>query len=126
MSIISINQRGAETDSPNAAVSFDGEGEFPITVRNPFSPQEEARLEWYFKQHLRFPFTEQVEAQAAAAICPAHSTQSAMNTFVSPCFAALRFEQKTIFRPSGENIGKPSNVSLNVRHSWPVPSTLIA
>src|SRR5262249_3162898 len=31
-----------------------------------------------------------------------HSTQSAMNTLVSPCFAALRLEQKTIFLPSGE------------------------
>src|SRR5262245_37235397 len=31
-----------------------------------------------------------------------HSTQSAMKTLVSPCFAALRFEQKTIFLPSGE------------------------
>jgi thioredoxin reductase len=31
-----------------------------------------------------------------------HSTQSAMKTLVSPCFAALRLEQKTIFLPSGE------------------------
>src|SRR5262245_16925296 len=31
-----------------------------------------------------------------------YSTQSAMKTLVSPCFAALRLEQKTIFLPSGE------------------------
>ena len=38
-----------------------------------------------------------------------------MKTFVSPCFAWLRFEQKTIFLPSGENIGKPSvDINLHV------------
>jgi len=41
-----------------------------------------------------------------------YSTQSAINTFVSPSFAPLRFEAKTSFLPSGENIGKPSNDSL--------------
>src|SRR5436190_8681909 len=41
-----------------------------------------------------------------------HSTQSAMKMFVSPCLALWRFEANTSFFPSGENIGKPSNVSL--------------
>ena len=50
-----------------------------------------------------------------------HSTQSAMKTSVSPCFAALRLEQKTIFLPSSENIGKPSKASLNVTRSIPEP-----
>src|SRR5688500_15173728 len=50
--------------------------------------------------------------------------QSAMNTFVSPSRAALRLEAKTSFRPSGENIGNPSNDSPNVICSSPVPSTL--
>src|SRR5215211_4635379 len=52
-----------------------------------------------------------------------YSTQSAMNTFVSPGFASSRFEAKTIFLPSGENIGKPSKDSLNVTRSRAVPST---
>ena len=52
-------------------------------------------------------------------------TQSAMNTLVSPSIFALRFDAKTRCRPSGENIGKPSNVSLNVTCSSPVPSRLI-
>lgn len=38
--------------------------------------------------------------------------QSATKTFVSPGFALWRFEQKASRRPSGENIGKPSNVGL--------------
>src|SRR6476620_11872323 len=37
-----------------------------------------------------------------------HSTQSAMNTFVSCPPPLLRLLQKTIFLPSGENIGKAS------------------
>ena len=41
-----------------------------------------------------------------------YSTQSAMKTFVSPCDFAFRFDAKTSFFPSGENIGNPSNVSL--------------
>ena len=48
-----------------------------------------------------------------------------MNTFVSPSALALRFEANTSFLPSGENIGKPSNVSLYVMRSRPVPSRLI-
>ena len=54
-----------------------------------------------------------------------HSIQSAMNTFVSPRLLALRFDAKTNFFPSGENIGKPSKVSLSVMRSRPLPSTLI-
>ena len=66
-----------------------------------------------------------VSARVAEFIPPVYSTQSAMNTFVSPRVFALRFEAKTSFLPSGENIGKPSNVSLKVMRSSPVPSTLI-
>src|SRR5688500_12736674 len=54
-----------------------------------------------------------------------YQTQSAINTFVSPGFLAPRFDAKTSFFPSGENIGNPSNVSLNVTRSMPVPSRLI-
>ena len=54
-----------------------------------------------------------------------HSTQSAMKTLVSPRDFALRFDANTSFLPSGENMGKPSNVSLNVMRSRPLPSTLI-
>src|SRR6266540_2137102 len=40
-----------------------------------------------------------------------YSAQSAMKTFVSPTRLPLRFEAKTSFLPSGENIGKPSKPS---------------
>ena len=66
MTLISIRERNGP-DGANATVSFDGQGEYPVTVSPPFSDEEEDRLEWYFEQHLRFPFTEQVRAHAAAA-----------------------------------------------------------
>ena len=47
-----------------------------------------------------------------------------MKTFVSPSIFALRFDANTRCLPSGENIGKPSNVSLKVTCSRPVPSTI--
>lgn len=43
-----------------------------------------------------------------------YSTQSAMKTFVSCPPPLLRLLQKTIFLPSGENIGNASNVLLCV------------
>lgn len=54
-----------------------------------------------------------------------YSTQSAMKTFVSPSTRASRLDANTSWAPSGENIGKPSNVPLNVTRSRPVPSSLI-
>ena len=92
MYTISIHERGGETDSPNAAVSVNGEGEYPVTVRNPFSPQEEARLEWYFEQHLRFPFTQQVEAQAAAASVTAYG-ESLFNQVFADRKAYARYQE---------------------------------
>ncbi|MGH9936600.1 MAG: CHAT domain-containing protein [Blastocatellia bacterium] len=92
MYTISVHERGGETDSPNAAVSVNGEGEYPITVRNPFSQREEARLEWYFEQRLRFPFTEQVEAQAAAASVAAYG-ESLFNQVFADRKAYARYQE---------------------------------
>ena len=47
-----------------------------------------------------------------------------MKTLVSPSDFALRFDANTRRFPSGENIGKPSKVSLNVMRSRFVPSRL--
>ncbi len=42
-------------------VSIDNAGEYPIAIVPPFDGEEEARLNWYFEEHLSFPFTEQVD-----------------------------------------------------------------
>jgi hypothetical protein len=67
MTLISIRERLGGPNDSNATVSFDGQGEYPISIRPPFAPEDEAQLEWYFEQHLQFPFTHKVKARAAAA-----------------------------------------------------------
>ena len=52
---ILIQERSGLGDGRNAVVSFDGQGEYPATVANPFSEKQEEELEWYFEDHLRFP-----------------------------------------------------------------------
>jgi hypothetical protein len=63
MAAIRIEERAQ--NEFNAVVSFDGSGEYPAKIADPFSPEEETRLEWYFEEHLRFPFTDQVKAREA-------------------------------------------------------------
>jgi tetratricopeptide (TPR) repeat protein len=71
MPLIAIHQTAELDESPNATVSFDGGYAHPITISGPFSQAEEERLAWYFEEHLRFPFTNQVIArQAAESIVP--------------------------------------------------------
>lgn len=66
MPLISIRERGTMTSAP--VVAIDGqEYAVPTGVTPPFDDKAEAQLEWYFEEHLRFPFTHQVRAQAAAA-----------------------------------------------------------
>ena len=67
MTTIRIRQREAPTEAPNASVAFDAGEEFPITIADPFSKEDEALLEWYFEEHLRAPFLHRVRAQEAAA-----------------------------------------------------------
>ncbi len=51
-----------------ATVQFNTHGvPHEVTVSNPFSEEEEARLEWYFEQWLNFPFTDKVQAKDAAS-----------------------------------------------------------
>jgi tetratricopeptide (TPR) repeat protein len=65
MTLISIRERGLTTGQP--AVAIDDQ-EFPLTngLKDPFSAEEEERLEWYFEKHMRFPFVQQVKAREAA------------------------------------------------------------
>ena len=64
ITISQIREKGA-ADSPNATLSFDGKGQYPLTITNPLSPQEEKRLEWYFEKYLEFPFLEEVKFRDA-------------------------------------------------------------
>src|SRR5438876_184190 len=67
MPLIRIQERPGGSDGSNAIVSFNNGPEYPITIKDPFKDQEEQELEWYFEEHLEFPFTKKVRAQHAAA-----------------------------------------------------------
>src|SRR6266571_2084757 len=67
MALIRIQERTRDQDGSNAIVSFDHGPEYPITISDPFTEKEEQELEWYFEDHLTFPFTNKVRAQHAAA-----------------------------------------------------------
>lgn len=66
MTVITIQQTGNIGERFRASVSFDHQGQYPLTIGSPSSEQQEEALEWYFEQHLRFPFTDQVKAGEAA------------------------------------------------------------
>src|ERR1035437_3350281 len=72
MTTIRIRQREAPAEGANASVGFDRGEEFPVAIAAPFSKQDEARLEWYFEDHLCAPFLHQVRAQEAAASVPVY------------------------------------------------------
>src|SRR5690348_7772592 len=64
--LISIQERSDEGSSWQAAVIFNGGPEYIVTISDPFSKEEEQDLEWYFEEHLEFPFTKKVRAKNAA------------------------------------------------------------
>lgn len=49
-----------------------GDNEYHTTLRNPFSEDEEADLEWYFEKYLRFPVVDTVRAQKVANKLPSY------------------------------------------------------
>src|SRR5260221_9216229 len=65
--VLRIQEQSPHEDGFHAAISFDSGPPYVITVRNPFNDEQEDELEWYFEEHLRFPFTQTVRAQHAAA-----------------------------------------------------------
>jgi hypothetical protein len=66
MALIRIEERTAGQDGSNAVVSFDNGPQYAIKISDPFTEKEEKELEWYFEDHLTFPFTNNVRAEHAA------------------------------------------------------------
>jgi hypothetical protein len=63
MPVIRIRERNGIGKAESAEVSFDGEAGYPVTLEDPFSEADEKRLEWYFEEHLRRPFLDQIKAE---------------------------------------------------------------
>jgi len=67
MPLIRIQERPGVPDGSNAIVSFNNGPEYSINISDPFKDKQEQELEWYFEEHLEFPFTKNVRARNAAA-----------------------------------------------------------
>jgi tetratricopeptide (TPR) repeat protein len=72
MTVIRIQEQSTQDDHFQATVSIDYGPQYSIVVRNPFDEKQEAELEWYFEEHLRFPFTQKVRARDAANSIPTY------------------------------------------------------
>ncbi|MTJ09034.1 tetratricopeptide repeat protein [Anabaena sp. UHCC 0204] len=64
MPVITIREQQQTAIGFAASLSF-GDGEYDITITDPFTPQEEHELEWYFEEWLVFPMTGTVKAERA-------------------------------------------------------------
>nr|WP_242049249.1 CHAT domain-containing protein [Aulosira sp. FACHB-615] len=67
MPTITIREESTTEGGFNAILSFDGRGEYPVKITDPFSSKVEKQLEWYFEEWLIFPLLDTVKAEAAAA-----------------------------------------------------------
>lgn len=64
MAVITIRETEQTKTGFNATLVINGNN-YNITVSDPFKPQEEQELEWYFEQWLRYPILETVKANRA-------------------------------------------------------------
>src|SRR6266566_1901526 len=88
MPLIRIQERPGAPDGSNAIVSFNNGPEYPITINDPFKEQGEQELEWYFEEHLEFPFTKKVRAQNAAASIKTYGEELFKQVFGDPVIYA--------------------------------------
>ncbi len=64
MTVIIIRETQPTATGFAASLIFDG-GEYPINITDPFTQQEEQRLEWYFEEWLIYPMLNGKKAEAA-------------------------------------------------------------
>lgn len=71
MPVITIREQQkidtAENAKFEAILSFNRGMEYPVTITDPFTSQDEKRLEWYFEEFVTFPFSDTAIAEKAAA-----------------------------------------------------------
>lgn len=86
MPLLAIKQ----TNGLSARVELDG-GEWTVEFQNPFTPQQEEELRWYFEKRLEFPMLETPRAVHAAASIRTYGNSLFTQLFANPeLFAALR------------------------------------
>src|SRR5215470_11166320 len=101
MAVIRIQDHPGGATGSNAIVSFDHGPEYPITISDPFSEKEEQELEWYFEDHLTFPFTNKVRAEHAAASITTYGEKLFKQVFGD---AEIYAEYKAILKSGLSNV----------------------
>ncbi len=64
MAVITIREKQPTENGFAASLIFEG-GEYPINITDPFTPQQEQQLEWYFEEWLTYPMLNGKKAEAA-------------------------------------------------------------
>jgi hypothetical protein len=84
MTLIRIQERPNGPNGANAIVNFNNGPEYPITISDPFSKEEEELLEWYFEKYLHFPFMETVKAQKVGESITVYGEKLFQQVFADP------------------------------------------
>ncbi|MBD2214034.1 tetratricopeptide repeat protein [Nostoc linckia FACHB-104] len=65
MAVITIREQQPTEQGFAASLIFEGDSEYPINITDPFTPQQEKQLEWYFEEWLTYPMLNGRKAEAA-------------------------------------------------------------
>jgi tetratricopeptide (TPR) repeat protein len=109
MPTIRIQEHPNQPNNANATLIFDHGAEYPITITDPFSPEEEENLEWYFEDHLQFPFLDQVKASQTAASITTYGETLFKQVFADPkAYLAYAQRRPNLSKVQFEIAGSPS------------------
>src|SRR5260370_41189939 len=85
MALIRIEEKTTPgPDGTNATLSFEHGPKYDITIIDPFTPQEEEALAWYFEEHMRYPMLKLVRAQKAAVSVTTYGEELFVQVFANP------------------------------------------
>ncbi len=115
MTLITIREHSGSTDDSNATVCFDQGTPYPIKIHDPFSKGKEAQLEWYFEQHMRFPFVKQAEAQSAVHNVQVYGEELFQQVFAHP-EALATYQSLVSDGPAGLEIAVEGSAHFHMLH----------
>nr|WP_236117032.1 hypothetical protein [Hassalia byssoidea] len=106
MPVITIRETQKTETGFDAVLIFDG-GEYLITITDPFTPQEEKLLEWYFEDWITFPFTDITLAEAAAVSVQTYGVRLFQQVFgQNQAYSEYRQLRRDLSELSIEIVGK--------------------
>lgn len=106
MPVITIRETQKTETGFDAVLIFEG-GEYLITITDPFTPQEEKLLEWYFEEWITFPFTDITKAETAAVSVQTYGIRLFQQVFgQNQAYSEYRQLRRDLSELSIEIVGK--------------------